>query len=620
LNLDTGAVSVTGGDIFWDGVVLRPQGRAGLYNLGKHGARVFEAIKARHAVSVPYGPASIPASALVEGNIFGVHTNGGQYAKVILTSSNATSLSLQYTTFTSVNSGLPRATNGPVITSLLNNYSYTLPGLPNYGIAPGSIFVIFGAGLSTPAPPVLQSSAAPGLPKTLNQTSVSVTVNGVTTAPALYYASATAVAAVLPSSTPVGNGTVTVTYNGQTSAPAPIQVVTSAVGLNTRYGTGTGAAVVSDANFKLIDLANSATPGQSVTMWGSGIGADSANDDRTYPQGLHNLTNVPAQVFIGGISASLLYGGRSQFPGLDQYNVVVPPNVSPGCYVSVVVQTGSVVSNTVTLPVSVSGGVCTDSASGLNGSQLQALANKSGGRVNSMGFAVGQTIQTGRVSPSLQPGWTARFSDRDASQGSCTVVPQSQNNGLVHLLHGTLPSGTPSIFGIVENGLDAGESIRLTGPHGTLNLTSGGGFYGADLPEGATPGTYTFVGNGGKDVGAFTIAINLPAPPILTNPAALASVTRAQGATFNWTGGFPGGDVQVEGWVHSPLGFVRFYCHAPSEAGQLVVPPSILLAFPPGAGGLSVTNTTAPQKVLGPGLDVGLAAGTVTFYLDSTFK
>lgn len=615
LNLDTGAVSVTGGDILWDRVTLRPQGRAGLYNLGKHGARVFKAIRARHAVSAPYGPAPIPASALVEGNIFGVHTNGGRYAKVIVTSANGSSLSLQYTTFAPVNSGLPRAATGPIITGVLNNYSYIIPGMPNYGIAPGSIFAIFGTGLSTAAPPVLQSSAAPGLPKTLNLTSVSVTVNGVTTEPALYYASATAVAAVLPSSTPVGNGTVTVTYNGQTSAPAPIQVVTSGVGLNTLYGTGTGAAVVSDANFKLIDLANSVTPGQSVTLWGSGIGADSANDDRAYPQGLHNLTNVPAQVFIGGISANLLYRGRSQYPGLDQYNVVIPPNVPPGCYVSVVVQTGSVVSNTLTLPVSAAGGACTDSASGLNGSQLRALANKSGGRVNSIAVAVSQTIEDGSrwaaasvVAPGLS---SAIFGQgyRYASQGSCTVVPPSQGDGPVQ-----------TGYGMVENGLDAGEPIRLTGPNGTLNLTGGGGFYEADLPAGLTPGMYTFVGPGGKDVGTFTVAINVPSPPTLTNPAALAFVTRAQGATITWTGGFPGGDVQVEGWVNSRVGYVKFYCHAPSGAGQLVVPPSILLALPPGGGGFWVTNTTAAQKVTASGLDVGLAAGTVSFYLGSTFQ
>jgi hypothetical protein len=32
----------------------------------------------------------------------------------------------------------------PTVSGLLNNYSYTLPGLPNYGIAQGSIFDIFG--------------------------------------------------------------------------------------------------------------------------------------------------------------------------------------------------------------------------------------------------------------------------------------------------------------------------------------------------------------------------------------------------------------------------------------------------------------------------------------------
>jgi hypothetical protein len=256
-------------------------------------------------------------------------------------------------------------------------------------------------------------------------------------------------------------------------------------------------------------------------------------------------------------------------------------------------------------------------ASGLNGSQLQVLANKSGGRVNSIAVTVGQTIFESGNSWNVAFGVASALGSaifgqgyRYASQGSCTVVPPSQDNGPVQ-----------TGYGFVENGLDAGEAIRLTGPNGTLNLTGGGGFYGAELPAGVTPGTYTFVGPGGKDVGTFTVAINVPAPPTLTNPSALASVTRAQGATFSWTGGFPGGDVQVGGWTHSPVGYVKFYCHAPSGAGQFVVPPSILLALPPGSGGFRITYTTAPQKVTGSGVDVGLAAGAVTFDLpSSTFK
>jgi len=136
----------------------------------------------------------------------------------------------------------------PFIYQVQNNYSYLLPGVPNYGIAPGSLFAIQGMNLNGNQTPVLQSSAPPGLPTTLNQTSLSVTVNGVTTTPALYYASSNAVAAVLPSTTPVGTGTITLTYNGQ-STQAPIQVVASAVGLDTLYGAGSGAGVLTDSSF-----------------------------------------------------------------------------------------------------------------------------------------------------------------------------------------------------------------------------------------------------------------------------------------------------------------------------------------------------------------------------------
>ena len=51
LNLDTGAISSAGGDILWNGTALAPQGRAGLYNLGKYGSRVFKAIAVRSAAA-----------------------------------------------------------------------------------------------------------------------------------------------------------------------------------------------------------------------------------------------------------------------------------------------------------------------------------------------------------------------------------------------------------------------------------------------------------------------------------------------------------------------------------------------------------------------------------------
>lgn len=615
-NLDTGDVSRGGGDVQWNGSELAPQGRAGLYNLGKKGSRVFKFIPARSASSAPYSAAPIPASALVSGDVFGVRTNGGNYAKVIVTGSNGSSLSLQFTTFVKAGSTVmkPAAAGAPVITQLQNNYSYLLPGVPNYGIAPGSLFVIIGTNLSSTAPPVLQSSAPPGLPQTLNQTSVSVTVGGVTTTPALYYTSATQLAAVLPSTTPTGTGTITVTYQGTPSATFPIQVVTSALGLDTLYGSGTGSGVATDSNGNVFGLTNSAMPGQEVVLWGSGVGGDTANDDRTYPQKQDNLTNIPMQVFVGGISANVLYRGRSQYPGVDQINITIPGNVLTGCYVSVVAQSGSVVSNVVTIPVSSSGGACSDSGLALSGSQLAALASGNA-PVNGAVMAVGQfTSQNGNTSSGAVAGFeqlnTSEFGAgyAYASFGSCMMTP------LGYSLNDIGP-GVPLDAGAIQV---SGPAAAISGGPETLQpVGSGGGFFLAGL-NALSPGTYTFTAAGGKDVKAFTLAINVPSLFSVTKPGSLATINRSQGVTVSWSNGFPDGEILVTGLSPTPAGSVSFVCTAPSGAGQFTVPPSILLALPPGPGKIVVLNLTSPQAI--PGVPFGIAAAIVSFTMGTTYN
>jgi hypothetical protein len=83
---------------------------------------------------------------------------------------------------------------GPSVTLLYNNYSGTKTGLPNYGISPGSLFVIVGSNLATTS----NTSEVFPLTTNLNGTSVSVTVNGTTTQPYLYYVLPAQIAAVLP--------------------------------------------------------------------------------------------------------------------------------------------------------------------------------------------------------------------------------------------------------------------------------------------------------------------------------------------------------------------------------------------------------------------------------------
>jgi uncharacterized protein (TIGR03437 family) len=91
-------------------------------------------------------------------------------------------------------------------------------------------------------------------------------------------------------------------------------VVQSAMGLD----------VATDANYNYFSTTTSASPGQTIILWGSGVGADPNNDDRTYPLNQDNLTNIPMTVYIGRISANIAYRGRSQFPGVDQIVVTIP--------------------------------------------------------------------------------------------------------------------------------------------------------------------------------------------------------------------------------------------------------------------------------------------------------
>ena len=117
---------------------------------------------------------------------------------------------------------------------------------------------------------------------------------------------------------------------------------------------------------------------------------------------------------------------------------------------------------------------------------------------------------------------------------------------------------------------------------------------------------------------AFSLAIDVPTPFAVTNQAALGSINRSQGATVTWTGGFPNGEILVAGGSPGPMGSVNFSCYGWSDSGQLTIPPSILLALPPGFGKLTVLNLTSPQKV--PGVTFSLAAAIVSYDISSTLN
>src|SRR6266700_8272290 len=128
----------------------------------------------------------------------------------------------------------------PVISvnSVVNAASQIPPGLPNYGVAQGSMFILRGQGLASATPPITVANVP--LPLTLAGASMQIAVAGAKVDVPMVYAADDRLAGIVPSTTPAGEGTVTVTFNGRSSAPASITIVPRAFGIFTLSQTGFG--------------------------------------------------------------------------------------------------------------------------------------------------------------------------------------------------------------------------------------------------------------------------------------------------------------------------------------------------------------------------------------------
>jgi hypothetical protein len=419
--------------------------------------------------------------------------------------------------------------------------------------------------------------------------------------------------------------------------------VPSAFGLATVSSPAGGvpltAALAQDDNEggQFLSQTNAANPGEYLTFWGTGLGAVSG--DETQYQTPANLTNIPIEVDVGGVSATVTYHGRSIYPGLDQINLIVPAGVS-GCNVSVVVVTGSVPSNFTTIPVAASGRICSDPALiPVTTGQYQTLLGLPNVNVGAISLETLPITNAGSSALANDSAYAIfqKYTAQQFASGSSIQVP-SIGGCLVNfdfLAFSGAP--LPLLIGWGSSGaLNAGPQINLNGPDGSLILP----FYTAGTyfePTGASPaivpptgGTFTFSnGSGGSDVGAFTTSFSetMPSPLVWTNSSAITAIDRTKDLLITWTGGAPGSYVSIFGYstiyeaaptaAAQVPNYIYFACTAPLSAGQFTVPAAVLESLPatgtqlnswltPSPNGSLYVASESVQQFSAPGLDLGL--------------
>jgi uncharacterized protein (TIGR03437 family) len=515
----------------------------------------------------------------------------------------------------------------PSIASVQNAASNIVLGQPNFGIAQGSIFVVYGANFG---PAALTEATTLPVPNTLSNTSVTVTQGGnVFNVPIIYVVNNQAagysqLGGVMPSGTTPGSATVQLTYNSVASNSFETTILANNFGISTLNESGQGAAVVTYATstapfYSVVTRANSAMPGNTYTMWGTGLGAATGGNSDTNAS-VAGTVGPPVTLLVGGVPAKVTYQGRSpdSGPGLDQINFVIPQGVS-GCFVSLVVETSATsagLSNNPSIPIAANGGLCSDPAGFPTStwSSLLALANG----VDIAAFQVNQFTGSSEFKVSFFSETQSEFktdyvgsSEPNVSDGPVQASPGSCVIGF----------GGPNSAGSNATSLDTGSSLTVTPPSGSvLNIPSSStGFYHYTGTAAFPAGAYTAT-NGNVGAGVVPVSANFTIPAFATwtnrNALANSTATRANGLTVTWSGGdsSTGSYIDISGNSNLPgstngSSTVSFECVALASAGKFTIPPSTLLALPAAGGSLALSSNFFESVDL-PGFNLAWLTGS----------
>jgi uncharacterized protein (TIGR03437 family) len=490
----------------------------------------------------------------------------------------------------------------------LNAASYIAPPptgtTPNPApIAQGSIFVVFGTGLSSDG--LVQASSFP-LQTALNGTSIAVTSNGLASNAFMVYTLPTQLAAILPSNTATGPATLTVTSSGQTSKSINIVVTKAVPGIFTfnsqGFGPGIAQVAFSGTDIRLNNLTTPGTPNSVMILYGTGLGPISGADN-TPPGAVSPGGTVT--VTVGGKAATVLYAGRAPlFPGEDQINIQLPADVPLGCYTPAVVTVNGVPSNDFTLSTASATGSCVHPF-GLTAVTEAAL--DAGGTANVGVFAAIRGAASGIVAD----GAGGLFESANESQLYTTY---SQVLASFHVTSYPAPTGQCVLYDelSVPTGLTIPDfstigstelksqpfALTLTAPDNTTTaiLSTTAGYIKVNLigpasPAILGPGTFTLSGTAGPDIAAFKATTQFPDNLFWSNSGNLLSPPRS-GVTIQWAGGGSGNlNIFGNATVFNPADPSQnrgksFSCLIPANGGPtFAIPPALLgqLPVPQGA-------------------------------------
>ncbi len=494
----------------------------------------------------------------------------------------------------------------PIISSggVVNAASLVPVGMLGHALGPGSLATIFGQNLA-----VETVTGSPPYSTMLGGTSV--TIGGV--AAPLLYVSPRQINFQLPMpTTALGYGSrigytrapVIVTSRAGASEPLSVDLYDYGPGIFTLDGSGCGRGAVlnvkADGTVSLNSPTDSASPGDFLEIFATGLGMPYASIPDGYPSppGPYLGIGQAGGAGFDGVGVIGTYVGRAPgLVGVDQVNVQISDSVRDGC--NVPMATGALFLSTQQVLVSIrrGGGACVDPPQQSFGQidlQRTVFMNSALPEINTLTALFESS--PGRLAPKPMPlpsstGRCSSYSITSPQVSACSIP------GYSFLSPGTLTVDGPSLSPVQAK----------------PSSVDGKTVYIATLPAGAIRnGTFNVMASADGGTGPFQTSLAVGSGIQITSQFPTGTDLRSDlPVTLNWTGGDPDTIVTMRLVSHYfPVDFIGT-CAVSASNHTLTWSPGI----PPrkdtplaGLGDMDIivgVEPAAPSTFSAPGLTLG---------------